>query len=365
MRCPKGYGWCILACVVKKDHIKAAIEEISAANLLEKVKTPVKRSYLERLRHKDRPAEPEEVIPAESIDPEPAIVPVPAPMPVTEDTPEMETDREPVTEPIVIPVMNITEPITEPQTILLPEPVPAAAPAVQPAVTEEVYETIADAEAPAAAPVNDEAAGKPTEVVELAEEVVPLVRPVKFWALLNLICAAVTAVFGLGMLVSFLRKPKEDEKEEPVEEVEITEEDEEEEEKKRRKSKLMGLIPALGSIILFILTEDMKNPMRLTDKWTIWMVVLALVNVVLAYLTRNQKMGRLVFDANGGNGTMTSIVGEMGKDVRITSNAFTNDGYTFAGWNTKADGTGESYGDGDSWKMSEDKPNKLFAQWKH
>ena len=71
--------------------------------------------------------------------------------------------------------------------------------------------------------------------------------------------------------------------------------------------------------------------MRMVDKWTIWMVVIALVNIVLAYLTRNQKMGQLVFDANGGNGTMSAVVGKMGKDVTITSNGFTNDGYTFAG----------------------------------
>ena len=178
--------------------------------------------------------------------------------------------------------------------------------------------------------------------------------------------AAVTYLLRMIPL-TFFRKKKEDEEEEDEEKANDRNNNEEKEEdpNKRRPSKFLGLIPAIASIILFVLTENMKNPMRLVDKWTIWMIVIALINVVLAYLTRNQKMGRLVFDANGGNGTMTSIVGEMGKDVTIANNAFTNDGYTFAGWNTKADGTGESYGDGDSWKMSEDKPNKLFAQWKH
>ena len=105
----------------------------------------------------------------------------------------------------------------------------------------------------------------------------------KYWALINLICAAITTLFGLGMLVSFLKKRDNDEDEE------IETEESEEEEKKRMKSKLLGLLPAVGSIVLFLLTEDMHNRMRLFDKWTIWMIALALVNVALAYLTRNRE----------------------------------------------------------------------------
>jgi uncharacterized protein YqhQ len=53
--------------------------------------------------------------------------------------------------------------------------------------------------------------------------------------------------------------------------------------------KLLGLIPAIASIVVFLLTENMNNPMRLVDKWTILMVVMTLVNALLAYLTRNKK----------------------------------------------------------------------------
>ena len=65
--------------------------------------------------------------------------------------------------------------------------------------------------------------------------------------------------------------------------------EEEEEEKKRKWSKLLGLIPAIGSVILFILTEDIRLPWRWIDKWTIWMIIILLVNVILAFLTRNKK----------------------------------------------------------------------------
>ena len=67
------------------------------------------------------------------------------------------------------------------------------------------------------------------------------------------------------------------------------EEEEEEDENKRKKSKFLGLIPAIASVIIFILTEDMRNPMRLTDRYTLLMVIVALLNFVLAFLTRNKK----------------------------------------------------------------------------
>ena len=243
---------------VKKDHVTAAIEEIAAANILEKLKAPEKRAYLALLRHRERIVTPER-----DSDPDPR------PAPSADPT------------PIYIPIPEFDEPLAEPEPIV-PAITPAA-PVTQPAVPEAVYEVIEEELAPAAAPVNNEPAGKPTEVVELADEVLPLVRPVKYWALINLICAAITTLFGLGMLVSFLKKRDNDEDEE------IETEESEEEEKKRMKSKLLGLLPAVGSIVLFLLTEDMHNRMRLFDKWTIWMIALALVNVALAYLTRNRE----------------------------------------------------------------------------
>ena len=292
--------------------------------------------------------------------PAPAPTPTPTPAPTPEPAGD---DGDDTPAPIVIPEPAAADPAPAPAPAVVPapaQPVPAPQPAAEPE-PEPTPEVIAPE--PSAEPAPSAA---PAEPVEIDEPDVPMAQP-KYWALINLLSAVLASLVGLGMVVTFFTKKKEDEEEEDKEKAKERNSSEEEEEdpNKRRPSKFLGLIPAIASVILFILTENMNNPMRLTDKWTIWMVVLALINIALAYLTRNQKMGRLVFDANGGTGTMSSIIGEMGKDVTITSNAFTNDGYTFAGWNTEADGSGESYGDGDSWKMSEDKPNRLFAQWKH
>lgn len=70
------------------------------------------------------------------------------------------------------------------------------------------------------------------------------------------------------------------------------------------------------------------------------------------------------FDANGGSGTMDneSMTYDTAKD--LTSNSFTHAGYTFAGWNTKADGTGTAYADKASVKnLTESGTVTLYAQW--
>ena len=69
----------------------------------------------------------------------------------------------------------------------------------------------------------------------------------------------------------------------------------------------------------------------------------------------------LRYDPNGGTGAIAD------QTVGVGVNAYTaTDGYTFAGhglasWNTKPDGTGDSYRPGDM--IAIDKPTTLYAQW--
>ena len=67
------------------------------------------------------------------------------------------------------------------------------------------------------------------------------------------------------------------------------------------------------------------------------------------------------FDANDGRGSMDDLVGEEGSTVTLTANAFTRDGYTFAGWNTAKDGSGTAYKDKGEVKLEGDMT--LYAQW--
>lgn len=71
----------------------------------------------------------------------------------------------------------------------------------------------------------------------------------------------------------------------------------------------------------------------------------------------------ITFNNNGGTGTMTQQTVE--NSAAIKANTFTREGFTFAGWNTKADGTGTKYDAGAQIVADENSkgPVTLFAQW--
>ena len=72
------------------------------------------------------------------------------------------------------------------------------------------------------------------------------------------------------------------------------------------------------------------------------------------------------FYANGGSGTMSSQSFVYGVSERLNANTFTCTGYSFAGWNTKADGSGISYSNNaavsDLTSVNEGSVT-LYAQW--
>ena len=70
----------------------------------------------------------------------------------------------------------------------------------------------------------------------------------------------------------------------------------------------------------------------------------------------------VTFDANGGTGTMASQAVLSSADTKLNANTFTRSGYTFSGWNTKANGSGTSYSNGQSVTLSDN--TTLYAQWK-
>ena len=67
------------------------------------------------------------------------------------------------------------------------------------------------------------------------------------------------------------------------------------------------------------------------------------------------------YDANGGSGTMADQAFTYDAEQALTPCAFTREGYTFAGWNNKADGSGTKVADGISLKLTGDVT--LYAQW--
>ena len=72
---------------------------------------------------------------------------------------------------------------------------------------------------------------------------------------------------------------------------------------------------------------------------------------------------QVIFNANGGAGTMSNQSFTVGEPQELSVNIFTRAGYTFTCWNTQADGSGISYGDKQSVIFSTETPLILYAQW--
>ena len=165
------------------------------------------------------------------------------------------------------------------------------APAVSPTITQVVtvytaqWTEVPPADEPPAdepePPADDnQGGGEPEEIID--EE--PPLANFSAWALLNLIASIGTVATAAGMAITFFKK-KEDEDDDVVK----VKADGEPAEDKGKKSKFFGLIPAVASVVIFFLTENMHDPMVLVDKWTIPMFGILLVNGILAYFTRNKK----------------------------------------------------------------------------
>ena len=76
----------------------------------------------------------------------------------------------------------------------------------------------------------------------------------------------------------------------------------------------------------------------------------------------NLQTYTVTYDANGGSGKTTDNTAYApGTMATVKANGYTRDDYTFTGWNTKADGSGKSYAEGDPIKMLGNVV--LYAQW--
>jgi len=185
----------------------------------------------------------------------------------------------------VVGTLTITAapaPVTPPTS-----PTPVSPPPVTPRYIQQVV--------PAPTP-QEEVKKEKTPKAEPKEEKVekektPKARPEKFWALINLICAIVTVLFGLLLLISKRHKNKDDEEEDETKDQTTTNEDEEKEQEKKRGAftRVLAVLIAILSVVFFLVTEDLSLPWTWTDQWTIWMVVIGLVQIVVFFVGRKWK----------------------------------------------------------------------------
>ncbi|NCC12124.1 MAG: hypothetical protein EOM32_02005 [Spirochaetia bacterium] len=103
-------------------------------------------------------------------------------------------------------------------------------------------------------------------------------------------------------------------------------------------------------------TENTTKSERLTEA-----AILPDGSLILKrYYDRNTYT--LTFDANGGSGTQVTQDLKYQTSTQLTANSYTRAGYSFAGWNTQANGTGTNYGDKASYSIGAGTVI-LYAQW--
>ena len=166
-------------------------------------------------------------------------------------------------------------------------PIPVSPPPVTPRYIQQVV--------PAPTP-QEEVKKEKTPKAEPKEEKVekektPKARPEKFWALINLICAIVTVLFGLLLLISKRHKSEDDEEEDDETKQQTNNDDESKEQEKKRGAftRVLAVLIAILSVVFFLVTEDLSLRWTWTDQWTIWMVVIGLVQIVVFFVGRKWK----------------------------------------------------------------------------
>ena len=181
----------------------------------------------------------------------------------------------------VVGTLTITAapaPVTPPTPVSPPPVTPRYIQQVVPALTPQ--EEVKKEKTPKAEPKEE----------KVEKEKTPKARPEKFWALINLICAIVTVLFGLLLLISKRHKNKDDEDDETKDQTTTNEDEEKEQEKKRGLfTRVLAVLIAILSVVFFLVTEDMSLRWTWTDQWTIWMVVIGLVQIVVFFVGRKWK----------------------------------------------------------------------------
>ena len=87
---------------------------------------------------------------------------------------------------------------------------------------------------------------------------------------------------------------------------------------------------------------------------------------MICYAQWNPIVYSVNFNANGGTGTMPSISLQYDMSSSLPVNKYTKNGYTFAGWNTKPDGSGKNYSNQQQIRNLTTTANEniiLYAKW--
>ena len=193
-------------------------------------------------------------------------------------TPEPEQKPEPTPTPTPVP------PVVVPSTPAPTTPVRRITPAAQP--------TPAPTAAPTAQPADSQPAKAESEPEVIEDEETPL-APMGggAWALVNLILMLLTVLASLLLLLGYLGKKKYAKEDEYGNALHDANGNEIIDYTRNKKGfwRVASLIPAVAAVIAFVLTENMRLPMIMVDRWTLLMVIIAVVQLIVAVLCKKKK----------------------------------------------------------------------------
>lgn len=234
-----------------KQYVTAHLEDISAADLWNHIADPVKKAYIALIDHMS-----------------------------LFDVPQTETKAAPAAEK-ALPIVEEATPLAKASNTV---PAAKAAPTAKaanaaPATTAKAAPSIA---------IADDATPMAANTENLSENAVPMSimdsetpqAPAGAWALINLLCALATALLSLIMMAGYFRTRREE-----------NEETEENTENCKGFLRLASLFPAIAAIVIFLITENMANPMILTDNWTMLMVFILAIQTGAALLAGKRNNG--------------------------------------------------------------------------
>ena len=238
----------------ERQHVNAELEEIGEAVLWNRIADPVKKAHLTLADYMTLFDEPEAEAPA----------PAEAAAPAENAAPP--------------------DPAALVETAAPAVPAEAKTPAEQIASASKAVLAVKKA-APAAAGMTIANGGMPLTAANaemVSDNAVPMnildsstpQAPFGAWALINLLCALATALLSLIMMIRYFGARREENEETG----EITERN------RRGALRLASLIPAIGAIAAFLLTENMANPMVLADGWTLMMVIFLAIQTGVAVM---------------------------------------------------------------------------------
>ena len=188
----------------------------------------------------------------------------------------------------VVGTLTIT---AAPAPVTPPTPPTSPTPVSPPPVTPRYIQQVVPALTPQEEVKKEKTPKAEPKEEKVEKEKTPKARPEKFWALINLICAIVTVLFGLLLLISKRHKNKDDEEEDDETKQQTNNDDESKEQEKKRGAftRVLAVLIAILSVVFFLVTEDMSLRWTWTDQWTIWMVVIGLVQIVVFFVGRKWK----------------------------------------------------------------------------